>query len=92
MAVLRKDFRRIRIVFVLVICLAQWLPARQVEAREGVLDLLSLSIEDLMEIEVTSVSRRSQRLSKTPAPVTVLISEDIRGDRKIKRRSRSGNE
>lgn len=40
-------------------------------------DLLSLSLEDLMQIEVTSVSRRGQVLSDTAAAVYVLTSEDI---------------
>ena len=41
-------------------------------------DLLSLSIEDLMKIEVTTVSKRAQPLSEAPAAVTVITSEDIR--------------
>ena len=41
-------------------------------------DLLSLSIEDLLQVEVTSVARRSQRLADAPAAVFVLTSEDIR--------------
>ena len=41
-------------------------------------DLASMSLEDLMELEVTSVSKRSQRLFETPAAVTVLTGEDIR--------------
>jgi iron complex outermembrane receptor protein len=41
-------------------------------------DLSRLSIEDLMEIEVTSFSKHAQRLSETPAAVTVLTGEDIR--------------
>jgi iron complex outermembrane recepter protein len=41
-------------------------------------DLLELDIEDLMRIEVTTVSKRAQPLSATPAAVTVITSEDIR--------------
>jgi iron complex outermembrane recepter protein len=41
-------------------------------------DLLSLPIEDLMKIEVTTVSKRAQPLSAAPAAVTVITSEDIR--------------
>jgi iron complex outermembrane receptor protein len=41
-------------------------------------DLSNLSIEDLMEIEVTSVSKRSQKLSQAAAAVTVLSGEEIR--------------
>jgi iron complex outermembrane receptor protein len=41
-------------------------------------DLLNLSIEDLMKVEVTTVSKRAQPLSRAPAAVTVITSEDIR--------------
>ncbi len=41
-------------------------------------DLTELSIEDLMNIEVTSVSKRPQKLSATTAAVFVITSEDIR--------------
>jgi iron complex outermembrane recepter protein len=41
-------------------------------------DLLNLDIEDLMRIEVTTVSKRAQPLSAAPAAVTVITSEDIR--------------
>jgi iron complex outermembrane receptor protein len=41
-------------------------------------DLLNLSIEDLMKVEVTTVSKRAQPISQAPAAVTVITSEDIR--------------
>jgi iron complex outermembrane receptor protein len=41
-------------------------------------ELKSLSIEELMEIDVTSVSRRSERVSQAAAAVTVITGEDIR--------------
>jgi iron complex outermembrane recepter protein len=41
-------------------------------------ELKSLSIEELMEIDVTSVSRRSEQVSQAAAAVTVITSEDIR--------------
>jgi iron complex outermembrane receptor protein len=67
-----------RVIFALIIGLAVGLlPAvGGASADDG--DLLSLSIQDLMEIEVTSVSKRAQKLSEAPAAVTVLTSEDIR--------------
>jgi iron complex outermembrane receptor protein len=42
------------------------------------LDLTDLSIEDLMNISVTSVSKRSQPLSEAAAAVFVITQEDIR--------------
>ena len=40
--------------------------------------LKGLSIEQLMEIDVTSVSRRSEPVSRAAAAITVLTGEDIR--------------
>lgn len=41
-------------------------------------ELKRLSIEELAETDVTSVSRRSERLADTPAAVSVITSEDLR--------------
>jgi iron complex outermembrane recepter protein len=41
-------------------------------------ELSSLSIEDLAEIEVTSVSKRAEPLSEAPAAIFVIGGEDIR--------------
>jgi iron complex outermembrane recepter protein len=40
--------------------------------------LKKLSVEELMNVDVTSVSRRSERLSETASAVQVITSEDIR--------------
>ncbi|HVR99809.1 MAG TPA: TonB-dependent receptor [Thermoanaerobaculia bacterium] len=44
----------------------------------GAEDLKDLSLEELMEIDVTSVSRRSERFSGVPAALTVLTADEIR--------------
>lgn len=41
-------------------------------------DLTEVSLEDLMNIEVTSVSKKEQKLSKAGAAVFVITQEDIR--------------
>jgi iron complex outermembrane recepter protein len=41
-------------------------------------DLTEATLEDLMNIEVTTASKREQRLSQTPAAVFVITQEDIR--------------
>ena len=41
-------------------------------------DLADLSIQELMEVQVTSVSRKDQKLSKTASAVYAISSEDIR--------------
>lgn len=40
-------------------------------------DLANLSLEDLSRLEVTTVSRKVQKLADTAAAVTVLTAEDI---------------
>src|SRR5512140_2701287 len=41
-------------------------------------DLTTVSLEDLMNIQVTSVSKKEQSLSKTGAAVFVITRNDIR--------------
>src|SRR5438552_2358289 len=41
-------------------------------------NLKKLSLEELMDVNVTSVSRRAEPLGETAAAITVLTSEDIR--------------
>lgn len=47
-------------------------------AHENLLDLKKLSLEELMEIQITSVSKRPESLSNAPASIFVLTSEDLR--------------
>jgi iron complex outermembrane recepter protein len=41
-------------------------------------DLTSMNIEDLMNVKVTSVSKKEQKLSRTAAAIFVISPEDIR--------------
>jgi iron complex outermembrane receptor protein len=52
--------------------------AVQVAAQERAADLSSESLEDLMNIKVTSVSKSEQALSRTAAAVFVITQDDIR--------------
>src|SRR5579884_1023710 len=51
--------------------------AGQAGAQSGG-DLTQASIEDLMRLQVTSVSKKEQKLSKAGASVFVITAEDIR--------------
>ena len=53
-------------------------PARSQEFGEDELDFASLSIEELMNIEVTSVSKKAQSKQSAAAAITVITAEDIR--------------
>jgi iron complex outermembrane receptor protein len=51
----------------------------QVSAQQRVgADLAELSLEELANLEVTSVSRRAERLADAPAALYVITGEDIR--------------
>jgi len=41
-------------------------------------DLAHLSLDDLLQLEVTSVSRRAQKISESPAAITLITNEEIR--------------
>ncbi len=47
-------------------------------AQDATTDLTSQSLEDLMRIEVTSASKKSETLSKAPAAIFVITGDDIR--------------
>jgi iron complex outermembrane receptor protein len=47
-------------------------------AQTAPIDLARISIEELMNIEIVSASRKEQRVLDTPAAVFVLTQEDIR--------------
>jgi len=60
------------------VLLAGLLLPLQSRAEDGALDLTALSLEDLMNIEVTLTSRKEERLFETASAVFVLTQEDIR--------------
>lgn len=64
------------LIAVLGVCRPQSVFADAAGVRAN--DLAELSIQELMEVQVTSVSRKGQRLSKSASAVYVITSEDIR--------------
>jgi iron complex outermembrane receptor protein len=63
-------------------CMAIALLAHSVSAQStnifGDTDLTQLPLEDLLQLEVTAVSRTPEKLSTAPAAVTVITGDDIR--------------
>lgn len=47
-------------------------------AQQGSPDLTQLSLEDLLNVRITSAAKREQNLLQTPAAVYVITAEDIR--------------
>ena len=76
-----RGARRMRGLIGLVLCIAFGLNsafAQAPAAAPSPQTLKKLSIEELMDLEVTSVSRRPEKLSETAAAVQVITGEDIR--------------
>ncbi|HXE54608.1 MAG TPA: TonB-dependent receptor [Tepidisphaeraceae bacterium] len=65
------------LAFVLAMTLACRARAQVAPATSFSGDLTKMSLEDLMNVEVTTVSRQKQALSDTPAAVYVITQEDI---------------
>ena len=69
-------------IFTLLLCLAA--PYRTTEAQSASndqnapSDLKQLSLEELGNVEVTTVSKEPQQVQKTPAAIFVITQEDIR--------------
>jgi iron complex outermembrane receptor protein len=61
-----------------VVGLAPLAAAAQASQAPPAADLAEVSLEDLMNIKVTSVSRKEQNLSKVAAAIYVIGQEDIR--------------
>lgn len=64
------------VVFVLVFLCAQGLS--QTEDSLSTSTLKKLSLEDLMNVEVTSVSKRSEKLIEAASAIQVITNDDIR--------------
>jgi len=62
-------------VLLVVLTLAGALP---VQAQNRPANIQDLSLEDLLAIEVTSVSRKEQTLGQTAAPIFVITADEIR--------------
>ena len=74
MHLLQKHRQKLLIAAILC-CYANFAPA---QSKPAVNPLLDLSIEELMKVEVTTVSRHSQKLTQVPSAVFVITQDDIR--------------
>ncbi|MCE5324527.1 TonB-dependent receptor [bacterium] len=72
--------KKIAVIPIIALVIGIFTPAwcADTETRSNTSDLTQLSLEDLMNIQVTSVSKKAERLSDSAAAVYVITSEDIR--------------
>src|SRR3989475_3082762 len=67
-----------RTLFLITVFTVVWaLPARA-QQRDSVEALKRLTLDQLMNVEVMSVSRRPERLFETPSAIQVITQDDIR--------------
>ncbi len=69
----RQEWNRLRAA---VLCLV--LGGFPLVAQEADVDLRDLSFEELLDVQVTSASKKSESVADTAAAVTVITQEDIR--------------
>jgi iron complex outermembrane receptor protein len=71
---------RLRALLVLTFLLPASAPviARQAPRADELSTLKTLSLEELMDVDVTTVSRHPERASEAPAAVSVITGEDVR--------------
>ena len=74
--ILKRKFRLVLMTMILLGFSVQTF-AEQNDPNEEE-DLFGMSIEELMNAEITTVSKKEDTLFKAPAAITVLTSEDIR--------------
>ena len=67
-----------QITFIVIFLLFYSLSPVRLYAEPPQDNLIDLSIEELMEIEVTTASKKEEKLFDTPAAVYVITAEDIR--------------
>jgi len=73
----KVSFYVLGITFILM-CYADCTYAQTPDTSLSAANLKKLSLEDLMNIEVTSVSKRPEKLNEVASAVQVITSEDIR--------------
>lgn len=70
--------RGFRLGITLVIFCFNAYPSAAAQAPSSLPDLKQLSLEQLMNVEVTSVAKKEQRVAETAAAIFVITQEDIR--------------
>ncbi|MBI5102046.1 MAG: TonB-dependent receptor [Nitrospirae bacterium] len=72
-----------RLFFLFIVCFVFFFFRQSLEAAQEQLDqsrietLMAMNLKDLMEVEITSASKRSQKINESPSPIYVFTAEDI---------------
>ena len=65
-------------LFILLLIIVLLFPAILIAQETSIDELLELNIQELLDIEVTSVSKAPQKIGEAPATVRVITAEQIR--------------
>jgi iron complex outermembrane recepter protein len=74
----RRDLRSFLHFLLCAVVLTEGASAQTPDPRTSISELKKLSVDQLVDVEVTSVSRAAERLGGAAAAVTVVTNEDIR--------------
>lgn len=74
----RRGIGMFAVLGIATMATSAWADAAGKQAPQTVEDLRGLSLDDLANIRVTSVSKRPEMLSQVPAAIYVITAEDIR--------------
>jgi len=66
------------VLLMLVAASPAWNRESDEEETTSIEDLMEMSLEDLVNIEVTSVSKKPEKLSETAAAIFVITQEEFR--------------
>lgn len=67
-----------KLCLILVLLMATLLTPGRVIAAKPPDNVLEMSLEELMDVEITSVSKKKQKVSEAPAAIFVISHEDLR--------------
>ncbi len=70
-------FLKLGVMGLCLFCIGGTVAGASSESQSSI-DLTQLSLEELMSVEVTSVSKKKQKLSKSAAAIFVITQEDLR--------------
>lgn len=69
--------RHIQLLLVLLLILACFIPQRGIAKKDDVHDIKDLSLDSLLNIQISAAAKYKQKISEAPASVTIITSEDI---------------
>ena len=64
-------------MFFLVLCISAYLVPHSRTAQTGGQDIQDVSLDSLLNVQISAAAKYEQKMSEAPASVTIITSEDI---------------